>query len=200
MSFFRFLSLTLAVGYMLAPLPATATDSGTEVIADLNETLLAVMQKADELGYTGRYEQFAQMVTSSYDIPFISRIVVGRYWRELSDKQKSLFVETFTDLTIATYAARFDGYSGQRFKLAPAEDLPKDRLKVTSIIVESNGEEVHLDYIMHRKDDQWKIINVIANGISDLSLKRADYTAFIKNKGFDALIGKLHEKIANYEK
>jgi phospholipid transport system substrate-binding protein len=195
----RLLTVALVLGYLFAPLPAAEAESGTEVIENLNETLLAVMQKADELGYTGRYQRFAPMVTTSYDMPFISRIVVGRYWREFSDEQRTRFVEAFTDLTIATYAGRFNGYSGERFSLAPEEKLPKGRLRVTSLIVEANGEEVRLDYIMHQKDKQWRIINVIANGVSDLSLKRADYTTFLKNKGYDALLAKLNEKIAQYE-
>jgi phospholipid transport system substrate-binding protein len=55
-----------------------------------------------------------------------------------------------------------------------------------------------LDYILHRTEDQWRIINVIAEGVSDLALKRAEYAAFLKVKGFDALLMKLNEKIAQY--
>ena len=196
----RLLTVALVLWYLLPPSPLVATESGTKVIENLNETLLSVMKKADELGYTGRYQRLASMVTSSYDMPFISRIVVGRYWREFSDQQRTHFVEVFTDLTIATYAGRFNGYSGERFKLAPEEKLPKGRLRVTSLIVKANGEEVRLDYIMHQKDNQWRIINVIANGISDLSLRRADYTTFLKNKGYDALLSTLNQKISQYEK
>ncbi|MEE8316618.1 MAG: ABC transporter substrate-binding protein [Syntrophobacteria bacterium] len=41
-------------------------------------------------------------------------------------------------------------------------------------------------------------MNVVAEGVSDLSLKRADYTSYLKKKGFDALLRKLNEKIQQY--
>ncbi|MCZ6893424.1 MAG: ABC transporter substrate-binding protein, partial [Gammaproteobacteria bacterium] len=44
-------------------------------------------------------------------------------------------------------------------------------------------------------DNKWLIVNVIAQGISDLSLKRADYTAVIKKEGFDSLVNRLNDKI-----
>jgi phospholipid transport system substrate-binding protein len=52
--------------------------------------------------------------------------------------------------------------------------------------------------VLHHKDHTWRIINVIADGVSDLSLKHADYTSFFSKNGFDALVDKLREKVARY--
>ncbi|MGH8605553.1 MAG: ABC transporter substrate-binding protein, partial [Gammaproteobacteria bacterium] len=60
------------------------------------------------------------------------------------------------------------------------------------------GEAVRLDYVLQTKSDEWLIVNVIADGVSDLSLKRADYTSVLKSKGFDDLITVLNDKIAKY--
>ena len=66
--------------------------------------------------------------------------------------------------------------------------------------LKSDGGKVSLDYILHLAGNEWRIINVIANGVSDLALKRADYTSYLKGKGFDALLAKLNEKIAQYSR
>ena len=188
------LALTLFV-----PVAASATGPAVKVVEKLHAELLGVMKQADKLGYKGRYQRLAPVVTASYDLPFISKVVVGRFWRQLSPEQKKQFADTFTRLSIATYAHRFDGYSGESFKTISAEELNGGRLLIKTVLVKSNGERVELDYILHQNSDQWQIVNVIAQGVSDLSLKRAQYTSYLKKNNFDRLLQKINEKIKSYE-
>jgi phospholipid transport system substrate-binding protein len=196
----RFLALAMLLFSLLPPPRATAGDSATQVIENLHTELLEVMKTADALGYTGRYERLAPVITSTYDLPFIAKTVVGRYWKKFTPEQKSKFVETFTRMSIATYADRFDGYSGELFKTISEQPLRRGRLVVKTILIKSSGEQVQLDYILHQNSDQWQVINVIAQGVSDLSLKRADYTSYLKKRGFDDLLSKINTKIEHYEK
>jgi phospholipid transport system substrate-binding protein len=53
----------------------------------------------------------------------MAQVVVGRQWRQFSDEQKSTFVEMFSKLSVATHAARFDGFSGQRFEIRSDKKL-----------------------------------------------------------------------------
>jgi phospholipid transport system substrate-binding protein len=185
---------------LLAPAVAPAADTAATVVEGLHAELLFVMKQAKKLGYAGRYQRLAPTVSASYDFPYISKVVVGRYWRSFTAEQKSRFIEVFGNLSIATYANRFDGYSGEGFKTIAAEELKRGQCLVKTVLIKANGEEIELDYVLHRNNDQWRIINVIAEGVSDLSLKRADYTAYIKKNGFDALLKELHEKIQNHAK
>ena len=59
---------------------------------------------------------------------------------------------------------------------------------------------VKFDYMLKEKGNSWRIINIIANGVSDLALKRSEYTTILQREGFDALITKINEKIDNYSK
>lgn len=197
---FKLMVITIFGLLSLVVSPVVAADSATQVIENLHAELLTVMKQAKELGYEGRYQRLDPIVTSSYDLPFIAKFVMGRQWKTLSGEQKSEFVKTFTKLSIATYAANFSGYSGERFKTISNEELRKGRLLVKSILIRSSGGEVTLDYVLHQRENRWRIINAIAEGVSDLSLKRADYSSYLKKKGFDGLITKLNEKIQNYAK
>ncbi|MEJ2232451.1 MAG: ABC transporter substrate-binding protein [Syntrophobacterales bacterium] len=194
----QIIMLALLALPLLAPAVAPAADTAATVVEGLHAELLFVMKQAKKLGYAGRYQRLAPTVSASYDFPYISKVVVGRYWRSFTAEQKSRFIEVFGNLSIATYANRFDGYSGEGFKTIAAEKLKRGQRLVKTVLIKANGEEIELDYVLHRNKDQWRIINVIAEGVSDLSLKRADYTAYIKKNGFDALLKKLHEKIQNY--
>jgi phospholipid transport system substrate-binding protein len=197
---FQIVLVSTVVLPLLAPVVTPAADTAAKVVEALHSELLIVMKQAKELGYAGRYQRLAPRITASYDFPYISKVVVGRYWRSFSAEQKSQFIEIFSKLSIATYATRFNGYSGERFKTISGEELKRGQRLVKTVLIKANGEEIELDYILHRKNNQWLIINVVAEGVSDLSLKRADYTSYLKKNGFDALLKKLDEKIQNYAK
>ena len=185
---------------LLTPVVVPAADTAAKVVEGLHDELLTVMKQAHKLGYAGRYQRLALTVTARYDFPYISKVVVGRYWRSFTAEQKSQFIEIFSTLSIATYANRFDGYSGERFKTISEEKLKRGQRLVETVLIKANGEEIQLDYILHQNNNQWRIINVIAEGVSDLSLKRADYTSYLKKYSFDALLEKLKEKINQYAK
>jgi len=194
--------LTLIVLAMHIAMPCvSAGDRGaTEVVGKLHTTLLSTMKDGDKIGYQGRFDQLAPVIKSSFDMPFISRTAVGKYWETFNGHQRSRFVEAFTQLSIATYAANFDSYSGEHFKTISEKEVDGGRILVQSQLIKSDGGQVQLDYLLHRTGSQWRIINIIAEGVSDLALKRADYSAFLKSKGFEALLEKLNEKISQYSR
>jgi len=180
------------------PLTSAGAHPAIEVVENLHTNLLSVMKDGDRIGYKGRYERLSPVISSSFELASIARVVVGRYWGSLNDEQKRKFVETFAKLSIATYAWNFDAYSGERFKVISEKEQGGSQILVRTELTKSDGGKVQLDYILHRVNDQWRIINVIADGVSDLALKRADYSNFLKDRGFEALLSKLNEKIAQY--
>ena len=197
----RSLTWILFFKIFLATSLASAGDhESSQVIEKLQSTLLAVMQNGKELGYKGRYDQMDPVVRAIFDMPFISKTVLGKHWDSFTSGQRSEFVETFTKLGIATYAANFDGYSGERFKIISSKEVSGGRVLIQTHLLKSDGGKVQLDYLLHRTAGEWRVINVIAEGVSDLALKRADYSAFLKSKGFEALLKKLNEKINEYSR
>ena len=109
------------------------------------------------------------------------------------------FIKLFQELSVATYASRFDGYGGEKFVELSAEQLKKGRLLIKTELQRPDDRPVKLDYLMHQRDGEWLIISVIANGVNDLSLKRAEYATVIEDKGFDGLVSDVSAKITNME-
>ncbi len=193
------IAIVLAV-QMAMPCASAGNRGAAEVVEKLHAALLAAMKDGAQAGYQGRYDQLAPVIRSNFDMPFISRTVLGKYWGTFNDEQRSRFVDTFTRLSIATYAANFDSYSGERFTLVSEKEASGGRILIQSQIIKSDGGRVQLDYLLHRADAQWRIVNIIAEGVSDLALKRADYSTFLKTNGFDALLKKLNEKVDQYSR
>lgn len=189
-----------AIGIIVAVASLTGSayaESPTAVISNLNKNLLTTMQAADKLGYDGRYAKLAPTIKSAFDIYFMTRYSAGRYWRSLSNEQKVNLVNAFGRLTVASYANRFDGYSGEKFHVLKEESPRKDTKLVRTELEKSDGERIKLNYLLRSKKGRWKIIDVFVKGtISELSTKRSEYSSTLKSKGFNGLIGAMEKKIA----
>ncbi|RMH06089.1 MAG: toluene tolerance protein [Nitrospirae bacterium] len=184
----------------LAAVPAHGfSPEPADVVKQFQETLVTVMKQAERLGYRGRYQQLESAVLDTHDIPFVARIIIGRYWNTLSPKEQALFVQTFQELSVATYASRFDGYDGEQFRVIAQKPLPREKVLVETRLIQSNGKQRQFNYLLRRVGETWRIINIVVDGVSDLALKRAEYTSLIKQKGFSALLAKMRAQISRYE-
>ena len=169
-----------------------------DVVTELQKSLIAVMREGTALGYTGRYRTMAPIVDETHDLDNVARLVVGRHWKKLTADQRSAFVRTFRDLSISTYAGRFKDYAGEQFTVRSEQSLKRGARKlVAAHFVKSDGTVIQFHYVLHQVNDQWKIISVTVNGVSDLALKRAEYGGILKNEGFSALIERLTNQIRN---
>lgn len=181
---------------VFSPVTVYADESGAvALVENFHKNLLAIMQEADELKFEGRYNSLAPVLESSFDTPLISQVILSRYWGDLSETQQKQFVDLFNRLSISTYASRFSSYSGETFRTTGVEELKRGRLLVKTEMTRQNDKPVKFDYLVHQNAGNWYIISVIADGINDISLKRAEYVALISSKGFDSLVNEIENKI-----
>jgi phospholipid transport system substrate-binding protein len=197
----RVLSKHVAAGAFLSVACLTgvlaAADRPRQVIERLNASLLDIMQNADELGYVGRYEQLEPVLEESYDFPFMLRLALGPTWRELDERQRAELTELFTDMSVANYAARFDGYGGERFEILGEEPGPREAVLVQSRIVRPDDEPVQLNYLLREFEDGWRIIDVLLDArYSELARQRAEFAAVLRSGGVPDLVATLERKIA----
>ena len=192
------------LGGMLAMLlfvsPASAVPAAKATVETLHAALLDAMKNAAALGFEGRRSRLAPVVEQTYDMPFVTAVLLGTNWRALDDAARQRAIDTVTRYTVATYASRFDGFSGERFETISETPLSNGRQHVRTLIVESDGETVQLDYVLHDEGGAARIINVVADGVSDLALKRSEYAAVMKIGGFEGLMDGLERQIADLAK
>lgn len=168
------------------------------VVEELQLTLLDIMKNADELGYSGRYKRIDATIRSSHALARIAKVTVGRYWKQLDEEQKAKLVEKFSKFSVSNYASMFSGYSGEHFKILTEEEHRRGRRLVRTVLTKSDGEEIRLDYVLTPSSSGWRIINITMNGISDLALKRAEYTSVIAKDGYDGFLSRLEQKIKDF--
>jgi phospholipid transport system substrate-binding protein len=181
-----------------------AADDGAaaakQVVDKFQSELIAVMKNGKQLGFTGRYDKLRDSVTNSHDLNKIARIVVGKEWEKLSEDQQKKLVDVFSRLSIASYAHNFKEYGGESFTIDSEEETARGGVVVYAHLSIPNDKDVKFEYHLKENDKSWRIINIVANGVSDLALKRSEYTSILQREGFDTLIAKINEKIDNYSK
>lgn len=179
--------LLLACASVLAA-PAPAPE---QIVERFHATLLENMRQGGALGCEGRMERLRPVVRETFDVPDLSRRVLRRRWTELNDAQRAQFTDALEELIVTTYAREFHAYDGERFATVESAPLPGGRgtlRQVRTLLSPAAGEPVTLDYALHATPAGWRVINVVAGGVSDLALRSAQYEAGYKTGGYDALI------------
>ena len=183
-----------------APVAETAPanpQEANQVILVLHESLITVMKQATELGYDGRFERLAPVIPRAFDVEFMARKSVGRYWKRATPEDQRRFLDAFQRFMIANYAGQFDDYSGQRFEMVGAEHARMETVLVRSVLVDPDNENIELNYRLRWVAGSWKIIDVYLDGtVSELALRRSEFSSIVKNDDFEALIAAIDEKIA----
>ncbi len=174
--------------------------SAKQVIEDFQGQLISVMKEGKALGFQGRYDKLDAVVKKTHDLPKIARIVVGKQCEELTPDQQTKLEDAVSRLSVSAYAYNFKDFSGETFSFISEEETGRGGVVIHSNLKIPGDRDVKFDYMMKKKDDTWQIINIIADGVSDLALKRSDYTSVLTREGFDALLAKINEKIESYAK
>lgn len=175
------------------------TDPITAPVHALHDSLLEIMRQAESGAYETRYALMEETVADHFDIPLIARVVLSRHWKALDAGQQQAFIDLFRRLTVSTYVGRFDAFEDQAFRMLTTKALRKNRYLVKTAFESPAAAPVSFDYIVQQTGDDWKIISVIAEGVNDLSLKRAEYGGLIKDRGYPALVSSLEEKIRDLQ-
>ena len=177
---------------------ALAEENARAAVEVFHDTLLEVMQSG--LDFRGRYDKLLPAVQVAFDVPTIARLSLGsKQWRSLEEPDQQRFLDTLFDLVVATYAARFKSYNGQMFESLSVDSGKKGQVVVKTHLMRKNGDPVRLDYHLRASSEPLRIFNIVADGVSDLSLRRADYSAIIESQGFEDLLQSLARNVDEYE-
>lgn len=186
--------LLLLLCLLLAPAAGSTTEGNPAApVERLHAALLEAWRSGAD--FSARVEQLTPVVADALDLKLMARFTLGDAWSRLDAGQQQEFIDLFRRLTVATYADRFDDYSGERFETLGTRELPGGRALVRTALVKADGERVSLDYLLHRPGQRWRIANILAKGVSDLAVKRSEYRSVIQREGFPALKSELEAKV-----
>lgn len=179
------------LSYLAVVGTASAAECSDAPVKVLNAGLLSAMNQGGASTFASRKAELTPVLSHAFDLPVIARLVLGKAFVELDAARRAEFTQAFGEMVYATYASRFKQANGVAFIIKETRPLRRSRCVVRALIERPEKDPVRLDYLVQQRDGAWRIINVVAEGVSDLALKRAQYGAVIQREGFDALLDKL---------
>ena len=159
---------------------------GKQVVEKISNTEITELE---------RYNNFKKLYLSSFDNYYISRFVLGRYWKTIDKGIQKKFVDSFNNYIVATYAPKFKGWEGT-FK-AVESLFENNYYNVKMDILNKDGPTLKMMWKMYlNKNKEFKILDVNIDGVSMLVTQRAEFLSVIKNhpNGVNGLIDAMNKK------
>ena len=187
----------LALPTAAVPVDARAADAEAAApIQALVQAILAAMRAGKATPFMQRYNLLAPAVDRAFDLQAVLAASVGPRLATLPADQQAALLDVFRKFTVASYAANFDSFEGERFDLVPEQRPVGNDLVVGTRLVPTRGDAVSIDYVMHRGPGGWRAIDVLLNGsISQNAVKRSDFRSLVTTTA-QPLIDSLRRKVA----
>jgi phospholipid transport system substrate-binding protein len=180
----------------LACLAAGAPGAGpvaeaTAVVAQLQAGLLDADRRESGAGAEPRFAAFAPLIDASHDLAAMARLSLGSDWQGLSPREQAQYIAAFRRRSVQDYATRFRDSAGASFRVEGAREARGGRVAVSAWL-EARGESaVRLDYLLQPTPSGWRIVNIVAAGVSELALQRTQFQRVLRESGFEALLGEV---------
>lgn len=186
--------LALAAG--LASGPAAAESGPQAIIEQTVEQVLAILGDTSR-DHAARRQDLEAIARERFDFRTMSRLVLARNWKKLSDAQQGEFVSEFTTYLSNDYGNRLDRYQQESVKVLGTQDEPRGDVTVKTKIVGGEQDGALVDYRMRKRKQGWRIIDVVIEGVSLVANFRDQFREVMGNAGPDELLDKLREKNAD---
>lgn len=178
---------------------AVDTKQAAAFLADLQE------KAAARLGDTSitekeKEDNFRRLFNENFDVPAIGRFVVGRYWRAASEADQQAFLKVFEDAMVQRFLPLLAENSSERFQIGSVTpDRANDNMALIDSRIDRNGAEPYrVSWRVRENDGSFKILDIVAEGVSMAITLRSEYGSVLKNNGgrLPPLTEALREKVA----
>lgn len=175
-----------------------ALESPGATIATLQKGLVAAALDRPAATVEERYRALEPLIVATHDVAYIAEFALRRQWPTLAAADRERFVAAFERLSVMTYAARFGKVTAATFRPLAVGAAPdaSGRVQVTTAVARAGQADIALEYLLQQDAQGWRIINIIADGVSDLALKRAEYQRLFQSGGLAGLLAELDGQTA----
>jgi phospholipid transport system substrate-binding protein len=197
----KFLALLAVLGivFVVPGMPsAQAEASGARALLESMTHEVFTTLEDSSLSPTDKERVLRNVFEDNFDVPTISRFVLGRHWRNASDAQRQDFIDAFGEMNARKFLDMVGDFSEEMFSVENVqEDAAKPNLfLVNSRVAQSQGEPLLVVWRVRNKDDKYRVIDVVIEGVSMAITLRHEYGAVIKTNGVAGLINMMRKKHA----
>jgi phospholipid transport system substrate-binding protein len=158
------------------------------VLAILQDPALKQPGKAEE-----RRQKIRAIANEVFDWTETGKRALARHWQGRSPQEREEFSKLFADLLERSYVGKIEAYSGEKI-LYGEETLDRDQATVRTKLLTKNGNQIPIDYQMHKVDERWRIYDVKIENVGLVSNYRSQFNRIIQQSGYPDLVQRLKTK------
>lgn len=178
------------------PDPAKMIEEQAKAILEiLRENRDDLAQDPDRL-----YQLVEDKMLPVFDVPYSTRLIMGRHGRDASREQRQAFGEALYKFLVRNYADGILEYTDEEVEVQPVRGTPDpDRQRVRTKLIRPGASDIPVDYSVRWTDEGWKIFDVTVEGVSYVTNYRSSFDREIREKGLDAVIERLERRAERKE-
>jgi phospholipid transport system substrate-binding protein len=143
-----------------------------------------------------RREILREAIYERFNFTLMSRLSLGKNWRERTEEEKEVFTELFGKLLEQSYASKIESYTDEKVEFLK-ERISGNKAQINTMLV-GNTTKIFIDYRLYEEDDgQWRIFDIIVEGVSLINNYRSQFSEIIQKENFEKLIEKLKDMTKN---
>lgn len=143
-----------------------------------------------------RRQKLWETISHIFNFEEMSKRALGQHWKKRNDEEKKEFVGLFTNILKDAYIGKTDAYSGEKVILMK-ERVDKEYATVQTKFILNTGSELVVDYNMLNNSGEWKIYDVIIEGVSLVNNYRSQFNSILIKSTYNELVQRIKEKKAN---
>ena len=189
------LSIILLAVLLILPLQVHADGAKATIEGQIGKMLEKMKEPAfKELQREAKLAEIRKVINEVFDYQELSRRTLGRDWKKFKPEQQTEFVDLFSKLLENVYADRILAYTHEKIEFGKETELKKGRMEVESYIITLDKTKVPLFYRMSNRTGQWRVYDVVIEGVSMIKNYRGQFRQILSKKKPEDLLQTLREK------
>ena len=175
------------------PVHAADPQAAVDVVLTLHRALLEVARGGGSCSQ--RFRQLQPVIDRTLDTQRSARLILGRHWKSLEEPQRERFTKLLHEQAVLTYAERFASKAIKGIETGQVTAVNEQLAHIDARLLVEDKDPVALEYEMVLGDGRWRVLNVVADGFSELAMRSAQYRAVLIREGNTELMSKLEQKL-----
>ncbi len=199
--FIRLILCLLFCLFWYAPLDAAANEKqASAFVENMRGDILNVITD-DSLSEQQKTDKLEVLFNQHVGTRWMSEKVIGRYKHQANADSLSRFKSLYHEYLRLTYVPRFKEYNGGGVSIDRVNKIAEGEYNVITTFKPADNEpRVRIDYMLIKNGDDFKIVDIKAEGISLLAKQSSDFGGLISRKGFDYFVNALEKKVKSLKK
>ncbi len=182
---------------LIIPLSSHAATPLETIRADINKVLDVLRDPSlkGESGKKTKKVKIRSLANKMFDYAELSQRTLGQNWKKLNAGQQKEFTDLYASLLEETYANRILSYTNEKVLYGKEKTLSEKTVEVQTTIVTTQKADIPINYRVIRKDGDWKVYDVVIEGVSLINNYRTQFGEILSNKPPEALLDTLRKKV-----